>query len=294
MDTTFDSLISFFVGQAEFQRIREQRPTVLEILNAFPTCLIPIERLIELLPALQPRLYSAINTSVTEPKVVRCVFNVAEYYLPKPWNILRHGTCTTWIDDLVERPLTKDLRRDVRERDIRIAMYKRPSSAFTVPEDHLQPMILVGPGTGVAPFIGFLEHRRYMRKQYRVELGETWLFFGCRFAEKDFLYENALKSYVNDGTLRRLVVCFSRVPELSEGRRYVQDGLRQFSEDILRLMLEENANMYICGNLSSMIRDIDEVMVHLLHNNRHLSLEESRTLLQKWIAEKKLIRDLWS
>jgi methionine synthase reductase len=210
--------------------------------------------------------------------------------------VLRRGVCTTWLDNLVERPVLRNICKDVRARDLRIAIYKRPSSAFLVPNDLSQPMILVGLGTGIVPFVGFLEHRRHLRKQHHgiIELGETWLFFGCRHADKDFLYETSLQSFIDDGTLRRLVVCFSRQPELSEGRRYVQDGLQYFAQDVLRLLLDENAIMYFCGNLLAMIKEMDEKLLYLLHHYRHLSWDASRLLLKTWIEEKKIIRDVWS
>ena len=272
-------------------------PTLLEILNVFPSCCPPIETLINVISPLQPRFYSAINTPLAEPDKVKFVFNVAEFCLADLWNRIRHGVCTVWLDELAERPIEKNQCRNLRPYHLTIPIYKRPNSVFQVPEDSSKSLILVGSGTGVAPFLGFLEHRRQLasgQAKNQRNSGEIWLFFGCRHVSRDFLYETQLESYEADKTLTRLILCSSREPHRVEGRRYIQDGLRQYAYDILRLMFDQQANWYLCGNISHQLRDIEDTLIHLLQQFRSLSLDEAREFLKIYIGEKRWIRDVWA
>ena len=126
------------------------------------------------------------------------------------------------------------------------------------------PWVMIGPGTGIAPFIGFLEHRRHLLKSQQdstapkdsvsamvtsssssAAVGESWLFFGCRNRESDFLYKKELENFENEGTLTRLVTAFSR--EKKGEITYVQHRLEEHKADLCDLILKKKGIIFVCG-----------------------------------------------
>ncbi len=139
---------------------------------------------------------------------------------------------------------------------IDIPIFMKPNThGFAVSSDILRPMIMVGPGTGVAPFIGFLQHREQQiiaeRKLNNTEktFGEMWLFYGCRDVEKDYLYREELEGFLERGILKELLVAISRAPDagLNEKPKYVQDFLRKRGQEIYELLNQKNAMIFVCG-----------------------------------------------
>ncbi|KJE94391.1 5-methyltetrahydrofolate-homocysteine methyltransferase reductase [Capsaspora owczarzaki ATCC 30864] len=199
---------------------------LLDVLRSFPSCRPPVERIIEALPPLQPRYYSAASAPLAHPNELHFAFTVASF---SPVNgglsasRSTHGLATHWF----EQQMLSNLPADQLPR---VPLFVRPVNDFHPPTDVSKPLIMVGPGTGVAPFIGFLHERRVQRERFLATLsaesdadkaaalerafGRTTLFFGCRNQKHDFLYEEQLRQLVACGALTSLHVCFSRdVPE---------------------------------------------------------------------------------
>ena len=132
----------------------------------------------------------------------------------------------------------------------------KPTLPFRPPDNPHLPMIMVGPGTGVAPFRGFLQERAAL-KQQGVPVGESLLFFGCRDPLQDFLYEDELRAFEAAGVMR-LFAAFSREP--GQPKTYVQQAIREQSEDVWRL-LQQEAVIFVCGEASRMAPDVRQAFV---------------------------------
>lgn len=231
--------------------IMEQHLDLLDLLHAFPSCLPPLERMIELLPRLQPRYYSAVSSPLTCPNTIKIAFNVV--LLPRRmWSYpdVRLGLCTGWFDRVLNGLGTSS---------VQVPLVPRLQNTFRVPVDPLTPVVMVGPGTGVAPFVGFLEHW----KAQAVKLGPRWLFFGCRHPEKDYIYRQELEGYHAEGTLSHLSVTFSRL-EVPGDVKYVHQEMRRKWEELGEWLLERNAMVYVCGDAKNMTKDIKAAVLEVL------------------------------
>ena len=153
----------------------------------------------------------------------------------------KKGLCSGW---LIEQARSAGFLDSGTQLGIcKIPCYWRPRSPFVVPEDLSIPLIMVGPGTGVAPFLGFLQHRMAQRSSNpAMAFGESWLFFGCRNPSQDFIFQDELESFVQQGVLDHLVVAFLQIDPCC----YVQDKLREYSLQVYDL-LQNGAILFVCG-----------------------------------------------
>ncbi|KAH9509802.1 hypothetical protein Btru_045236 [Bulinus truncatus] len=278
------------------EHIRECRISLLDILYAFPSCNPPVERLLEHLPRLQPRPYSVCSYPEYKENVIDVVFNVIEIQGdPTKGNFYsRRGICTGWLDDI-----TKPLQCGNNREQIRIPIYLRTSQYFLPPEDLSKPIIMIGPGTGVAPFVGFLQ-QRYIKRQKlsNGELyGETWLFFGCRNKEKDFLFREELIEFESNGTLTKLNVTFSRdipSPPSEHVARYVQEKLRIMATEISRLIVDHDAVVYVCGDAKNMAKDVNNAFLDILQQTKGMSTDDANLFIMKKRINKTYLEDVWA
>ncbi|XP_051910398.1 methionine synthase reductase isoform X2 [Hippocampus zosterae] len=181
-------------GTADYnQFVRESSLSVLELLAAFPSCLPPLSLFLEHLPKLQPRPYSAASSCLRHPGKLNFVLSIVEFPACSGRPVGRRGLCTGWLFDLVTPllvlPGKAESQRCLALPQIHVSL--RPNRSFRQPSDTSVPLIMVGPGTGVAPFIGFLQQREKERQQNPdAPFGETWLFFGCRYRDRDYLFRS--------------------------------------------------------------------------------------------------------
>ncbi|XP_061613943.1 methionine synthase reductase isoform X3 [Phyllopteryx taeniolatus] len=181
-------------GAADYnQFVRESSLSVLELLAAFPSSLPPLSLLVEHLPKLQPRPYSAASSCLQHPGKLNFVLSVVEFPVCSGRPVGRRGLCTGWLVDLVNpaQLLPGEAESLCRMALPQIHVSLRPNCSFRPPPDTSVPLVMVGPGTGVAPFIGFLQQREKERQQNPdAVFGETWLFFGCRYRDRDYLFRS--------------------------------------------------------------------------------------------------------
>ncbi|KAJ2417423.1 hypothetical protein H4218_001000 [Coemansia sp. IMI 209128] len=292
-------------GAAVFDELRRQAPTTLDLLHTFPSCLPPVERLLELLPPLAPRSYSICNAPNTASNTWRFAFNVVEYCITVEGSdvstlpLRRRGVCTPWLERL--------------PRGQRILVAKRRNvNEFRMPTGlDARPVVMVGPGTGVAPFIGFLEQRAQdlvaagARPQ---EAPLMWLFFGCRSRLHDYLFRSQLEQWQSEGVLTRLSTCFSR--DGLDGPKYVQHTMAQHEDELMSLLLTKSALLYVCGDAKGMGRDVNDALADMLcrYSVKHpecfdvladadpkqLSKVQALQLLVRWSTERRYLRDLWA
>uniref|UniRef100_A0A6Q2YX44 Methionine synthase reductase n=1 Tax=Esox lucius TaxID=8010 RepID=A0A6Q2YX44_ESOLU len=283
-------------GSADYNLyVRDPRLGILDLLRAFPSCQPPLSLLIEHLPKLQPRPYSAASSRMRHPGQLHFVFNIIEFpaCIERPGG--RRGLCTGWLSDLVDPILLHPGK--VQSSSTSSSVPKNCS--FRLPSDLSKPLIMIGPGTGVAPFIGFLQQREKEREDNpEVVFGETWLFFGCRHRDRDFLFREELQGFVGNGTLTHLKVCFSRDPpegtETRTGPRYVQHDLLLHAKDITNLLLRENGYLYVCGDAKNMAKDVNDALMEMIAAELQLDKLEAMKALARLREEKRYLQDIWN
>ncbi|XP_076146948.1 methionine synthase reductase isoform X2 [Alosa pseudoharengus] len=293
-------------GTADYNRfIRDTSFCLLDLLLAFPSCHPPLSLLIEHLPKLQPRSYSAASSSQRHPGKLHFVFNIVEFPACPERLVARRGVCTGWLSGLVSPILQSDsamqgpVETTVSASPPMIHVGLRPGNTFRLPSDLSVPMVMVGPGTGVAPFIGFLQQREKERvNNPDCCFGETWLFFGCRHKDRDFLFREELERFVDNGTLTCLKVSFSR--DTSEGAqsqsspRYVQHNLLLHAKEVANILLKEKGYFYVCGDAKNMAKDVNDVLVDIIVAEMEVDKLEAMKTIAILREEKRYLQDIWS
>uniref|UniRef100_A0A8C7QPB2 Methionine synthase reductase n=1 Tax=Oncorhynchus mykiss TaxID=8022 RepID=A0A8C7QPB2_ONCMY len=288
-------------GSADYNLyVRDHNLGLLDLLTAFPACQPPLSLLIEHLPKLQPRPYSAASSSLRHPGRLHFVFNVIEFPACAGRPVGRRGLCTGWLSDLVD-PILVHPGKAQSSSTPPLPKVSRGNCSFRLPSDLSKPFIMIGPGTGVAPFIGFLQQREKEREENpEAEFSETWLFFGCRHRDRDFLFREELQGFVANGTLTHLKVSFSRdTPEGTETQtetrpRYVQHNLLSHAKDIVNLLLKENGYLYVCGDAKNMAKDVNDTLIEMVSAELQLDKLDAMKRLAGLREEKRYLQDIWS
>ncbi|NXR62053.1 MTRR reductase, partial [Rhadina sibilatrix] len=298
-------------GASDYTRfIRDSSVCLLDLLHAFPSCKPSLSLLIEHLPKLQARSYSVSSSNLYQPGRLHFVFNVVEFPASPSRPVSRKGVCTGWLAELVT-PLLHPRKNSLDTKGQsssteKISIFPRPNNAFHLPADPSVPFIMVGPGTGISPFIGFLQHRQKLREQHTDwEFGETWLFFGCRHQDRDYLFKQVhylrstlddLQCFLKNGTLTHLKVCFSRDSSTAEVAppKYVQDALRLCAKEVARVLLKERGYFYVCGDKKHMADDVSDAVVDILSMEMEADKLEAMKILATLREAKRYLLDVWS
>ncbi|KAK3274860.1 hypothetical protein CYMTET_16978 [Cymbomonas tetramitiformis] len=210
------------------------QPGLLELLNQFPSCNPPLAPLLDALPKLNPRMYSLSCAQEENPEQAHVAFSVVNFTTPAGHT--KAGVATNWIARSAGPRASTPVST--------VPIFFKSGGQFAMPQDLSAPIIMVGPGTGVTPFRGFLQKRRAMlAASPPATAGAAWLFFGCRRAEEDYLYKEDLEEFAKDGTLTKLHVAFSR--EKAE-KVYVQH-LMEANGAALAGLVNSGAYFFVCG-----------------------------------------------
>lgn len=232
-DKEFLKLISSTTpeGKALYQSwLQNSCRNIVHILEDVKSCRPTLDHICELLPRLQPRFYSISSSSKLFATTVHVTAVLVQYETPT--GRTNHGVATTFL--AAKRPADDT---DV----VRVPIFVRKSQ-FRLPTKSETPIIMIGPGTGLAPFRGFIQERDLARRDGKT-VGETVLYFGCRKRSEDYLYDTELEQYAKDGTLT-LRTAFSRdQPE----KRYVTHLLAEDALKVWQIIGEKNGHLYICG-----------------------------------------------
>jgi len=256
------------------REVQAKRKSVLDILEEFPACELPFAVFLELIPWLTPRYYSISSSMKAAPD--RCSITVGVVEGPaRSGHGTYRGICSTHLASL-------------REGDIVQAVVQPPSSPFRLPEDPAVPIVMIGPGTGLAPFRGFIQARRAMQDD-GATLGEAMLFFGCRHPEQDFIYEDELKAAQRDGLIQ-LHTAFSRA---QTERIYVQDVLRQ-QQDKVWPLIEQGAVIYVCGDGASMEPDVRRTITKMYAEQTDVSFAEAEAWMEDLTSSGRYVLDVWA
>ncbi|MEO0607652.1 MAG: cytochrome P450 [Pseudomonadota bacterium] len=254
--------------------VQAKRKSVLDLLEEFPACEVPFGVFLELIPWLTPRYYSISSSMAATPD--RCSITVGRVEGPaRSGRGTYRGVCSSYLASCAPG-------------DIVQAVVQPPSSPFRLPEDPSVPLIMIGPGTGLAPFRGFTQARQ-VQKAAGVGLGEALLFFGCRYPDQDFLYESELNAAVQEGVIE-LFTAFSRA---QAERVYVQDVLRQQADKVWDL-IERGAVIYVCGDGASMEPDVRRTLTKLYAERKDLSFVEAEAWMSEFAASGRYVLDVWA
>lgn len=255
--------------------VRAKRISMLDLLERYEACELPFERFLELLPPLKPRYYS-ISSS---PRVSR---NTASITV----SVVRDSA---WSGRGEYRGIASNYLAELEVGAEVLIFIRSPESGFELPEDPATPMIMIGPGTGVAPFRGFIQARQALRDAGQ-ELGAAHLYFGCRNPEHDYLYRDELEQAERAG-LVTLHSAFSRVDGVE--KCYVQHLMKQDGSLLLSL-LEAGAKMYICGDGSRMAPDVEQTLIRSYRDQHGVSEEEAAVWLSGLESSGRYVKDVWA
>merc|ERR1719273_1144721 len=248
---------------------------VTHILEDLPSCKPAIDHLLELLPRLQPRFYSISSSAKVHKDSVHVTAVVIEYETPT--GRTNNGVCTTWLKPMIPND----------EVIHRVPIYVRRSQ-FRLPNRVQTPVIMIGPGTGLAPFRGFIQERAWQKEQGK-PVGPTLLYFGCRHKSNDYIYQSELEAWESDGVLT-LFTAFSR--DQAE-KRYVTHCLRESGAKVWEL-LEQGAHLYVCGDAKMMAKDVRNIIVEICSGNGNMDEREAESYVKKLESQKRYSADVWS
>lgn len=279
--------------------IRNPEISILDLLLAFPSCNPDVDRLIESLPKLQPRPYSACSSPLKTPQHLDIAFNVINIPEGDGRSFARQGVCTGMLDRVTNqnqiREESTDDRTDTEIFQLQISA--RPNQYFRLPSDVSIPLILIGPGTGVAPFVGFLQHREMQKNSAEFAdqaFGEIFLFFGCRNRSQDFLFKEELMRLQKVDILSKLYVSFSREAISQEDPKYVQDNIKRNAEQVLQLIYNQKAVIYVCGDAKNMAKDVNQTFMKILQEKKEMTESEAKSFITKLRLERRYLEDVWT
>ena len=240
---------------------------LIDLLLAYPGALTEASELVSILPRLAPRLYSISSSPAAHGREVHCTIAVVRY---RSHNRERGGIASTMLADRV------DLGQ-------RLPIYIQPNKKFRLPAPDV-PMIMVGPGTGIAPFRSFLHERQALG-----HTGKNWLFFGERSASTDFLYRAELEAMQNGGHLTRLETAFSRD---QAQKIYVQDRMLQHGKELYS-WFQQGAQFYICGDASRMAKDVDAALHTVFEKHGNMNADAARDAVSQLHDDRRYHRDVY-
>lgn len=225
------------------------------------------EEFVSVLKKLQPRLYSIASSPNAHPGQVHLTIAIVRYH---SHHRDRGGVCSTFFSD--------------RSDGVAPGVFVHTNRAFRMTSEGDRPLIMVGPGTGIAPFRAFLEEREVSGAK-----GGNWLFFGNPYEATDFIYEDELKGFAERGVLTRLDTAFSRD---QAHKIYVQDRMIEAGAELWK-WLEDGAAFYVCGDASRMAKDVDKALLSIACEHGGLSEEEAAEYFKGLRKEKRYCRDVY-
>ncbi len=241
---------------------------IIDLLYEFPAEELSADALISIMRKLPSRLYSIASSPKAHPQEVHLTVGVVRYHTH---GRERKGVCSTF---LAER-ISKGSKAEV---------FVTTNKKFKLPVNNETPIIMVGPGTGIAPFRAFIEERKATNAS-----GKNWLFFGDQHYSTDFLYQSEWQNYLNEGILTKLDVAFSRD---QKEKIYVQNRMLDNSRELFA-WLEKGAYFYVCGDATRMANDVDDALHYIIEKEGGLEQEDAKAYVKKLKDEKRYLRDVY-
>ncbi|TWT97576.1 Sulfite reductase [NADPH] flavoprotein alpha-component [Botrimarina colliarenosi] len=241
---------------------------VLDVLRRAPSATITADDFVACLTEMAPRLYSIASSLKAHPGEVH----------------LTVGKATTRAGDRLYKGVASTMFADRMSAGSKVRVFVQPSHGFSVPANGGSPMIMVGPGTGIAPFRAFLEER-----QATGATGMNWLFFGDQHEACDFIYKDELSAMQSSGLLTNLSTAFSRD---QEEKIYVQDRMREAGAELWE-WLEGGASFYVCGDAKRMATDVDSALHDVIERHGGKNASEVKAYIDKLKETGRYARDVY-
>jgi len=226
------------------------------------------QQLVDCFRALPPRLYSIASSPKAHPDEVHLTVAAVRYHA---YDKERKGVASTYL-------------ADAGKKGTKVNVYLHKNKNFRLPESNDTPIIMVGPGTGIAPFRAFIEERAEDEAK-----GASWLFFGDQKYNEDFLYQLEFQDHLKSGALTKLDLAFSRdQPE----KIYVQHKMQESAAE-LWIWLEKGAHFYVCGDASRMAKDVNDTLINIISTEGKKTKEEATEYLTALKKDKRYQRDVY-
>ncbi|MED0688099.1 assimilatory sulfite reductase (NADPH) flavoprotein subunit [Anoxybacillus ayderensis] len=241
---------------------------VLDVLCDFGSWEMTPQQFVSSLRKLQPRFYSIASSLLAYPDEVHITVGAVRY---EAHGRLRKGVCSTFCAE----------RLHIGDK-LPVFVHQNPN--FKLPKDTHTPIIMIGPGTGVAPFRAFIQEREAIGAK-----GKSWLFFGDQHFVTDFLYQTEWQTWLKNGVLTKMDVAFSRD---TKEKVYVQHRMIEQSKELFR-WLEEGAAVYVCGDKQRMARDVHETLIHIIAKEGKMTNERAEAYVADMQKQKRYQRDVY-
>ena len=241
---------------------------VLDFLNLDKNLKVDLDKFLTLLKPLQHRAYSITSSYNVYPKEVHLTISTQRWK-----NNLRNynGVCSTFLADKCPKGSI-------------IKIFLIPNRVFKLPKNREKASIMIGPGTGIAPFISFLQERQFFGSS-----GKNWLFFGAQTRINDFIYENEILNFKKNNILQKLHLAFSRD---QPKKIYVQDRMYESRIELFQ-WLEEGAVLYVCGDALKMAKDVDKMLRKIIEEQLNCDQHKSMEYIKNLKKEKRYLLDVY-
>lgn len=241
---------------------------VIDFLLDHPSAKFAPEEFVGLLTKLQPRLYSVASSLRVFPEQVHLIVDVIRY---ESRGRMRKGVASSFLAD--------------RAQNVPVPVYPASAKHFHMPEDGNVALIMIGPGTGVAPFRAFLQERQALGAK-----GKNWLFFGAQREKCDFAYKEDWEKFAGDGLLTKLDCAWSRD---QAHKIYVQNKMLEHASEIWKWIDVEGAQFFVCGDARRMAKDVDAALRKIVQEQGGKSVEEANAYVEKLKNDKRYKRDVY-
>src|SRR5213079_574609 len=241
---------------------------VIDFLNEHPSAKFNPQEFVGLLTKLQPRLYSVASSLKVYPEQVHFIVDVIRY---ESHGRVRKGVASSFLAE--------------RANDTPVPVFPSVAKHFHLPENPDTPIIMVGPGTGIAPFRAYLQERQVTGAK-----GKNWLFFGAQHVNCDFSYEEDFDTFMNEGILTRLDYAWSRD---QAQKVYDQDKLADNAAEIWKWIDAEGAQFFVCGDARRMAKDVDATLRKIVQEQGAKSVDQANEYVEKLKSEKRYKRDVY-
>lgn len=263
-------------GRNEYrEKILDEYVGIVDILQKCPSIQMPLEHFLGICPLLQTRFFTISSSSSVHPNTVHMTVAVTKH--ERKDGSLFKGVCSNHLAS--RQPCLDKVRVFVR------------ASTFRLPKDASRPIIMIGPGTGIAPMRALLQEREYQRDVQKKTVGKNILYFGCKMPSQDFIYREEMEEWVEKGVLDELRVAFSR--ETPGKKVYVQHLLSDNSKETWNLLEQEGAYVYVCGAVK-MGQDVSEALNKIVSSHGNLSHDDAKAYLSKMSSEGRFVQELWA
>jgi NADPH-ferrihemoprotein reductase len=262
-------------GKSEYkEKIVNAKIGIVDIISKLCTSVsMPLEHFVSICPRLQPRYYTISSSSSVHPDSIHATVSIMSEQREDGSTF--KGVCTNYLAGLMSNGKVRAFVRD---------------STFRLPSDVSTPIIMIGPGTGIAPMRALLQERSHQQNVQKLNVGSNILYFGCKNREHDFIYADELNKYEKDGILTEMHLAFSRE---QDDKVYVQHLLAKNAKETWDLINEQGAYVYVCGGVR-MGQDVSETLRKLVAEHGNYSTSDAKNYIEKLTSNGRLVQELWA